>query len=64
MGAAMTLGEDLERLIDRDGIENVLTAIGMICYDKSDHILSNWQDSATARWWYRIAQHLSAIRYI
>lgn len=43
--------EDLEKLIDRDGLRPVLAAIAEICYLKAAHIAENWQDTATAKVW-------------
>jgi hypothetical protein len=42
---------DLERLIDRRGIEQVLQQISELCGAKAEHIASNWQDTALARQW-------------
>ena len=42
---------DLEGLIDRRGIEAVLQQISEICGLKSQHIASDWQDTALARRW-------------
>jgi hypothetical protein len=42
---------DLETLIDRRGIEQVLQQISEICGAKAEHIASNWQDAALARRW-------------
>lgn len=43
--------EDLEYLIDRDGLRPVLAAIAEICYLKAAHIAEHWQDTATAKQW-------------
>jgi hypothetical protein len=42
---------DLERLVDRRGIEQVLQQISELCGAKAEHIASNWQDAALARRW-------------
>jgi hypothetical protein len=41
----------LESLIDSLGLEQVLTAMATVCYDKAEHIRANWQDNATAGVW-------------
>jgi hypothetical protein len=43
--------DDLERLIDRVGIESVLMGISEICGEKAEHIRSMWQDHALAKRW-------------
>jgi hypothetical protein len=42
---------DLEGLIDRRGIEQVLQQISDICGLKAQHVAENWQDAAMARRW-------------
>ena len=42
---------DLEGLIDRRGIEQVLQQISEICGAKAEHIASAWQDAGLARRW-------------
>jgi hypothetical protein len=42
---------DLEGLIDRRGIEQVLQQISEICGMKSQHIAENWQDTLLAKRW-------------
>ena len=54
-----TLGRDLnqnernelETLVDACGIDSVLMALSEICGEKSEHILSNWQDTILAKRW-------------
>lgn len=41
----------LEILIDEVGLTSVLEMISGICYDKAEHLRSNWQDSAAAKQW-------------
>jgi hypothetical protein len=43
--------EDLERLIDKVGIEAVLMAVSEICGEKAEHIRATWQDNALGRRW-------------
>jgi hypothetical protein len=35
---AMNLAEQLEEIIDGNGITNVLEAIEQVCYEKADHV--------------------------
>jgi hypothetical protein len=50
MSEANKLGEMLERLVDENGLTAVLDALATVCYEKADHVQSNWQDSALRRW--------------
>ena len=47
------LQDQLEELIDRYSLLDVLLAIGNVCAEKSDHVLTNWQDSDLADAWTR-----------
>ena len=42
---------DLEGLIDRRGIEQVLQQISEICGWKAEHVATNWQDTSLAKRW-------------
>ncbi len=50
-GAERMTAEDLERMIDRQGLAAVCDMLAQICHEKADHIASNWQDRALAREW-------------
>lgn len=50
--------DQLESLIDKHGLSQVLTAIEDICNGKAEHIESNWQDSATARAWSKASKRV------
>ena len=41
----------LETMVDRVGINNVLYALAHICNAKADHLTENWQDTAMAKVW-------------
>lgn len=55
------LAEQLEQLIDKYSIADVLAVIGDICEVKAEHVLVNWQDEGIALKWQAIAEALSAI---
>lgn len=42
---------ELEMLIDRRGISDVLMAISEICGAKAEHIAHAWQDASLAKRW-------------
>lgn len=44
----------LERMIDRYGYVAVLDAMSRISYEKSEHILHNWQDTKLSKQWHHI----------
>jgi hypothetical protein len=48
----------LEAMVDRVGLRNVLYALERICYAKADHLRANWQDDRTAKSWSREARRL------
>lgn len=49
----MTQGEqnELERLIDAEGVASVLDALSGLCGLKAEHVRTSWQDEAQAAWW-------------
>src|SRR5262249_15243398 len=48
----------LEAMVDRVGLRNVLYALEHICHEKADHLRANWQDSRTAKAWTKEALRL------
>jgi hypothetical protein len=46
----------LEAMVDRVGMANVLYALAHIAWAKADHIETNWQDKALAYLW-RVGGH-------
>jgi hypothetical protein len=53
--------ETLERMVDSYSLAAVVQAIGIICYEKADHVAENWQDEQLAKDWHRDAQVVDAI---
>lgn len=45
------MNQDLEAMIEREGLDNVLSAIREICYAKANQIAVEWQDVAQAKMW-------------
>ena len=45
--------EVLERLIDDNGLYSVTEAMALVCFEKAEHLLVNWQDREAARRWER-----------
>ena len=48
----------LEALIDKHGLDDVLSEIVTICRHKAEHVAVNWQDMALAKAWDRTADRL------
>jgi hypothetical protein len=42
-----TLSSDMEQIIDKQGIQCVLSTIEEICYGKAQHLRDNWQSVST-----------------
>ena len=49
---------ELESMIDKVGIANVVYALESICFAKGQHLRANWQDANTAKAWERNAVRL------
>lgn len=47
--------DKIEAIIDRTSLRDVLQGIAQICYDKAEHIASNWQDHPLSMTWDRAA---------
>jgi hypothetical protein len=45
------LEESLEHLIDKTSLHIVLGCLAQVCFAKSEHIGSNWQDRNLAKGW-------------
>ena len=52
---------DLEGMVDRVGIRNVLYALAKICDGKAEHVASMWQDTSTAQVWNRWAWRIEGL---
>jgi hypothetical protein len=52
------LMEQIESIVDREGLEEVLIAIIHICDEKAEHVAVNWQDTTTAKWWTNAAEQI------
>jgi phage gp36-like protein len=52
----------LEAMIDSHTLGGVLDIIAEVCSAKADHILTNWQDDATADQWDRYSAALLGLQ--
>lgn len=53
--------ETLEAMIDRLGLGAVLERIGQVCFDKEDHLSSNWQEQHAAKGWAEAGLRISEL---
>jgi len=52
------INQQLEKLIDENGLKAIIDTIAYICYEKEGHILENWQDKKLASTWRQDANKL------
>jgi len=48
-----SMDRQIEEYMDSHGLSAVIESISRICYGKSEHLVSNWQDWAAAKEWER-----------
>jgi len=60
-GVADQWQRQLEDMIDASNLANVLTLLSGVCYEKEEHVQTNWQDDATARTWHRDGKTIDSI---
>ena len=53
--------DELERLVDRHGLAQVLELLQVIAGLKAEHIRHTWQDEALAKVWDRAGRRIAAI---
>ena len=55
------LKTELEKEIDTIGLMRTMELLVEICYEKSDHVLSTWQDRELAKSWNTCAQQIDRL---
>jgi hypothetical protein len=50
--------KELEALIDKHGLRLVAESVVEVCWAKAEHLAVNWQDTASAKIWQRIAMKI------
>ena len=50
----------LEAMVDRVGVRNVLHALAHICGEKASHLEANWQDAEAAKVWDKAGNAIGA----
>jgi hypothetical protein len=52
---------NLEILIDTSSLAQVIESLSEICWEKAEHLRSNWQDETSALAWERAGNRLSGV---
>lgn len=55
------LQNNIEALIDKNTLAEVIEALETICYLKSQHLIENWQDAQTSKVWARAGKKLGKL---
>ena len=52
----------MEQLVDSLGMVDFMEMLENICYEKAEHVRTNWQDKELAKCWEKNAKELSKVR--
>lgn len=61
--AMPTLAQQLEALIDRHGMANVIHNMAFVADEKAQHLRVNWQDNVSARSWESVSRKLYHVEH-
>ena len=61
MSISQSQKDELEIMIDRSSLHEVLNALADICAQKADHIQSNYQDKPLAKTWMKVSWKLTKL---
>jgi hypothetical protein len=61
MKDALADQHELESMVDQYGLRVVMVMLANICFDKAEHVRSNWQDDDMAMSWERDANVLEGV---
>jgi len=53
-----SLCDELETLIDQHDVTTLLDCMSQVCWEKAEHLRSNWGEHSTAKLWEKAAVHL------
>jgi hypothetical protein len=48
----------MEEFMDKEGLAQLIQLVAEICYEKAEHVLTNWQDENLAKLWEKDAKLL------
>ena len=52
---------ELETLVDRNGLSEMLSALSYICSEKAIHVATSYQDTTLAKWWMEMAKKIDKL---
>lgn len=55
------LMDQLEPLVDKCGLPDVVLALARVCNEKAEHLRHTWQDNRSARKWDTAAKRLDKL---
>jgi aspartate/glutamate racemase len=55
------MDDQIEYLIDRTTLREVVFTLAMVCTEKAEHLRANWQDDRSAHAWDNAASRLSKL---
>lgn len=58
------VAETLEQLIDDTSLLDVITGLELVCEEKAEHLLVNWQDKEASRVWRNAARIIRKVVYM
>jgi hypothetical protein len=50
--------DNIEAIIDRVGLHNFIALTSVICFEKAEHIATEWQDTTLAKDWAKVGRLL------
>jgi hypothetical protein len=54
--------EQMEKLLDLMGMDSFLETLSQIAYEKSEHVLTTWQDKPLAQSWSKVGLHVDKLK--
>jgi hypothetical protein len=51
----------MEEVMDKEGLAQLVQLVAEICYEKAEHVLTNWQDKNLAKLWEKDAKLLERV---
>lgn len=54
--------DQLEVMVDRDGLKGIMDMLGTVCSEKADHIRASYGDESLAKKWERDGKTLDSVR--
>jgi hypothetical protein len=55
------LTDKLEPILDSSSLMRIIGALAHLCYEKGEHVATNWQDEALAQRWDKAGAYLNKV---